>query len=39
MWKNYLKIMVRNVRKNIGYSAINVVGLAIGLACCLLILL
>ncbi len=39
MWNNYLKIMFRNVRKNIGYSAINVVGLAIGLACCLLILL
>ena len=39
MWLNYLKIMIRNVRKNIGYSAINVVGLAIGLACCLLILL
>ncbi len=39
MWKNYLKIMVRNVRKNIGYSAINLIGLAIGLACCLLILL
>ena len=39
MWLNYLKIMVRNVKKNIGYSAINVVGLAIGLACCLLILL
>lgn len=39
MWKNYLKIMARNTRKNIGYSAINLVGLAIGLACCLLILL
>jgi len=39
MWKNYLKIMARNIRKNIGYSAINLVGLAIGLACCLLIFL
>lgn len=39
MWKNYLKIMARNIRKNIGYSVINLVGLAIGLACCLLILL
>jgi putative ABC transport system permease protein len=39
MWGNYLKIMARNVRKNIGYTTINLVGLAIGLACCLLIFL
>ena len=39
MLKNYLKIMARNIRKNIGYSAINLGGLAIGLACCLLIFL
>jgi putative ABC transport system permease protein len=39
MWKNYLKIMFRSIRKSIGYSAINLAGLAIGLACCLLILL
>jgi len=39
MWKNYLKIVTRNFRKNIGYSAINLAGLAVGLACCILILL
>jgi len=33
----YLKIAVRNLRKNRVFSAINVFGLAIGLACCLFI--
>ncbi len=39
MLKNYLKIALRNARRRPGYSAINVGGLAIGLACCLLIAL
>lgn len=39
MLKNYLKIAVRNLWKHKGYTAINVFGLAIGLAACLLILL
>ena len=39
MFKNYLKIAWRNVRKNKGYSAINIGGLSIGLTCCLLIAL
>lgn len=39
MLKNYLKIAVRNLRKQKGYAFINVFGLAAGLACCLLILL
>lgn len=39
MFKNYLKIAWRNVRKNKGYSAINIGGLSIGLACCLMIAL
>ena len=39
MLKNYLKVALRNLWKHKGYSAINIVGLAIGLATCLLILL
>lgn len=39
MFKNYIKIAWRNLWKNKGYSSINIVGLAIGLACCLLIVL
>lgn len=39
MFKNYLKIAFRIIRKHIGYSLINVAGLAIGMACCILILL
>ncbi len=39
MFRNYLKIAVRNLRKNIAFSVINIAGLSIGLACCTLILL
>jgi putative ABC transport system permease protein len=39
MLKNYLKITIRNFRKNKGYSFINIAGLAIGMACCILILI
>jgi putative ABC transport system permease protein len=39
MFNNYLKIALRNIFKYKGYSLINIVGLAIGMACCLLILL
>lgn len=39
MIKNYFKIAFRNLWKNKGYSAINIFGLAIGLATCLLITL
>jgi putative ABC transport system permease protein len=39
MFKNYLKIAFRNLSKNKGYSAINILGLAIGLATCVLILI
>ncbi len=38
MFKNYLKIAVRNLLKNRIYSFINIIGLAIGLATCLLIM-
>ncbi len=36
---NYLKIAWRNIKRYKGYSFINVIGLAVGLACCILILL
>ncbi len=39
MLKNYLKIALRNISRNKLYSGLNIVGLAIGLACCILILL
>lgn len=39
MFNNYMKIALRNIFKHKGYSLINIIGLAIGMACCLLILL
>ncbi len=39
MLRNYLKLALRNFWKSKGYSAINIVGLAIGMATCLLITL
>lgn len=39
MFKNYFKITLRNLLKYKGYSFINITGFAIGIACCLLILL
>jgi putative ABC transport system permease protein len=37
MFRNYLKTAFRNLRKNKLYSAINIFGLTVGLAACLLI--
>ena len=37
MLKNYLFTTLRALRRHQGYTAINVLGLAVGLACCLLI--
>jgi putative ABC transport system permease protein len=37
MLKNYLKIALRNIKRNKIYSLINILGLSIGLACCMLI--
>ncbi|MCY7353011.1 MAG: ABC transporter permease [Cytophagaceae bacterium] len=34
MFRNYLKIAWRNLRKNKVYSGVNIIGLALGLACC-----
>lgn len=39
MLKNYLKIALRNLLNNKGYTAINIFGLGLGLATCLLIVL
>lgn len=39
MLQNYLKITLRNLWRQKAYSAINIVGLAIGMACCILIML
>lgn len=39
MLTNYLKVALRHLRRHKGYTSLNVMGLAIGLATCLLILL
>ncbi len=39
MLKNYFKIALRVIKKHKGYSLINITGLAVGIACCVLILL
>jgi putative ABC transport system permease protein len=39
MIKHYFKIVARSLWKNKGFSAINIFGLAIGMACSLLIFL
>jgi putative ABC transport system permease protein len=39
MFKNYLKVAIRNLWKNKVFSAINIIGLSAGLGVCLLIVL
>ena len=39
MIKNYLKTALRNLIKHKAYSAINIIGLAVGITCCFLIVL
>lgn len=39
MLKNYFKVVLRNIARNKLYSFLNITGLAIGAACCILILL
>ena len=39
MFRNYLKIVIRNAAKNRTFSIINIVGLAVGLATCFIIAL
>ncbi|HEX8279512.1 MAG TPA: ABC transporter permease, partial [Segetibacter sp.] len=39
MLKNYFKIAWRSLRKHATYTSINIIGLTIGLGCCLMIAL
>src|SRR5512145_893865 len=39
MLKNYLKIAFRNLLRHKAFTLINISGLAIGLACCIIILM
>ncbi|UCB53385.1 MAG: ABC transporter permease [Candidatus Zixiibacteriota bacterium] len=39
MFWSYVKVSLRNMIRQKGYSLINVVGLAVGMACCMLIML
>jgi putative ABC transport system permease protein len=39
MFKNYLRMVVRNFKKHRGYSLINLFGLSVSLACCIFMLL
>jgi putative ABC transport system permease protein len=39
MFSNYLKIALRNIKRSRVYSLINISGLAVGMTCCILILL
>ncbi|MFH2035997.1 MAG: ABC transporter permease, partial [Candidatus Zixiibacteriota bacterium] len=39
MFKNYLNVALRNITKNKGYSFINIFGLSVGMASCILILI
>jgi putative ABC transport system permease protein len=39
MFRNYLKIAMRNFFKHKGFAFINIFGLAVGVACCLMIVL
>ena len=38
MFKNYLKIALRNTKRHKGFSFVNITGLAVGMAVCLLLL-
>ena len=38
MQHNYLGLSFRNLRRNLKYTLINLFGLAVGMACCFLIL-
>src|SRR6185436_3366407 len=39
MNKNYFKVAIRNLLRNKGYTLINLSGLAVGIAACILIML
>ena len=37
MWKNYFKIAWRNVLRSKSFSLINILGLSVGMTCCMLL--
>lgn len=39
MFKNYLKVAFRSILRNKGFTFINVFGLAVGMACCIILFL
>ncbi|ALI98898.1 ABC transporter permease [Rufibacter tibetensis] len=39
MFKNYLLVAVRTLKRNFGYTSLNIVGLALGITCSLLLFL
>ena len=39
MFSNYTRVTFRNIKRHKGYSSLNVAGLALGMACCILMLL
>ena len=39
MFKSYFKLALRNIIRQKGFSFINIAGLTIGMACCMIILL
>ena len=39
MFQNYIKVIIRNIVRHSGYAVLNLMGLAIGMTCCILIML
>lgn len=39
MFRNYFNIAIRNMKKHKGYTFINIVGLSVGMACCIILFL
>src|SRR5215216_3238489 len=39
MLKNYIKVALRYLARHKGYTIINILGLAVGISCCILIML
>ena len=39
MLKNYIKLAFRHMKNHLGFSFINIFGLAVGMTCCILIFL
>ncbi|MCS3651952.1 hypothetical protein GGQ08_003150 [Salinibacter ruber] len=37
MLRSYLRLAIRTLRRRLGYTAVNMIGLTVGLACCALV--